>query len=161
MSRPRIVVLTSRMPFPLDKGDKRRIYHQLEVLITYFEVHLICLSANSYDRQVTEALRSVCAKLYVFDLPTERSKRNTFVYGVTGVLPLQVAYFYDRHIKTRIIHLLKDIRPHFVHCHLVRMAPYVVHYNDCPKSIDFMDSMVLNDLAGQYLSSGYKVIFKT
>lgn len=157
MSRPKLVVLTSRFPFPLDKGDKVRVFHQLGILRKFFTVHLICLSANVHDDTTT--LQEVCDHVHVFHLPESRSRRQVIMQYLNDT-PMQVSFFYDRHIKWRIDQLLFEIGPDWLHCHLIRMAPYCMDYVGCWKSIDYMDSMVLNDLAGQYLNSGWKSVLR-
>ena len=47
----RILVLLSRFPFPLEKGDKLRAYHQIKSLSEHHEVLLFAVN----DHPVTEA----------------------------------------------------------------------------------------------------------
>jgi len=160
MKKSKIAILTSRLPYPLDKGDKLRIYNQMKTLKDHFEVHLFCLHDEISAELDLSFVSYVCTKIYMHELPKGRSRRQV-LKSIGGVLPLQVAYFYDKSIVKRISHQLWQLQPDYIHCHLVRMAPYCQDYKGCLKSIDYMDSLVLNDLAGQYLSSGLKQIFKS
>jgi polysaccharide biosynthesis protein PslH len=52
----KIVVLTSRFPYPLERGDKLRIYHQMKQLSKHFEVVLIALTDKNTTHEHVEAL---------------------------------------------------------------------------------------------------------
>ena len=47
----KIFVIASRVPFPLDKGDKLRIYHQVKELSKHFEVCLCVLSETKVEQK--------------------------------------------------------------------------------------------------------------
>lgn len=53
----KILVLLSRFPYPLDKGDKLRAYHQLRYLAG--QGHDVCLLALSDEAVGVEALAAV------------------------------------------------------------------------------------------------------
>jgi len=58
-SRPRVLMLTTRMPYPLDRGDRIRAYHLLERLSRRCDVSLACVSdtpADAQDEAVVEQL---------------------------------------------------------------------------------------------------------
>ena len=155
----KVVVITSRFPAPLNKGDKLRIFHHIRELSKVAKVHLICLHEEEPNNEDWVRVSKMCSKIYTFLLPPSRSRRYAFVNFIKG-MPLQLGYFFDPHIQKRIKFVLNGLKPDHIHCHLVRMAPYVFDYNDCPKSLDYMDSLVLNDMAGQHLSSFPHVLFR-
>ncbi|MDX9749580.1 MAG: hypothetical protein RBT71_00670 [Flavobacteriales bacterium] len=45
----RLLVLLSRVPYPLEKGDKLRAYHLIARLARTHQVHLFCLSDAPID----------------------------------------------------------------------------------------------------------------
>ena len=45
----RLLVLLSRVPYPLEKGDKLRAYHLISRLARRHEVYLFCLSDAHTD----------------------------------------------------------------------------------------------------------------
>ena len=55
----RIIVLTSRFPFPLDKGDKLRAFHHIKQLSKLNEVHLISISDNKVTTKQIIELRKI------------------------------------------------------------------------------------------------------
>ena len=52
----KILVMSSRIPFPLEKGDKLRLFHQLKHLSEEHEVILCCLSSKDATPAQREAL---------------------------------------------------------------------------------------------------------
>ena len=46
--RRKIIIITSRFPFPLDKGDKLRIYHQIRYISIHNDIYLIALNTEKY-----------------------------------------------------------------------------------------------------------------
>ena len=53
-SKPKLLVLLSRIPYPLDKGDKLRAFHQIKDLNDSYEVILCCLSTHAIDPKTTK-----------------------------------------------------------------------------------------------------------
>lgn len=158
--KPRIVILSSRFPYPLTKGDKVRLYHQIKVLNEYFDVHLICLSLATPLKLQMDAISEICKSVSIHVLSDHRRKRNVLRF-LGSSMPMQVRYFYDGAIHREILRDVEDLKPQYVFTQLVRMAPYVTDLDARIKTgLDFMDSMVLNDLAGQYLSTGFLRLFR-
>ena len=54
----RLIVLTSRFPYPLDKGDKLRAFHQLKSLSKNNEIHLISLSDTLVESNHVQELNN-------------------------------------------------------------------------------------------------------
>ena len=52
----KLLILTSRFPYPINKGDKLRAYYQIKELSKQFEIHLISISdqkINGHDIKPT------------------------------------------------------------------------------------------------------------
>lgn len=156
----KLAILSSRFPYPLTKGDRLRLFYQMRSLSQDFDIYLFCINE---DYPTTEAMKEVaplCKEILIFPLSKGR-RRLSMAWSFTKEWPLQVAWFYDPVIAKRMAEAVHLIDPDWVHVHLIRMAPYAsALLKDYPKSIDFMDSMVLNDLAGQYLK-GWKGLFRS
>jgi glycosyltransferase involved in cell wall biosynthesis len=136
---PKILFLTSRFPYPLNKGDQLRVYFQLKSLGEKDEVHLIAISERPISEEARKAVEPFCKSVHVFLLP--RHKRiASLVLSPFRKLPLQVALFYSSKIDREIKSLIAQIAPDFIHCHLIRTAEYVRTCKHIPKSLDFMDA---------------------
>lgn len=171
--RPKIVILGSRFPLPLIKGDRVRLYHHIKVLSVHADVHLICLEEDYPGHEDLERLRPFCKSMNIHVLPVAKRKKN-IVCHMSSSMPMQVRYFYDIYIKQLIQWQIKELHPDHVFVQLIRMAPYVEGLSDeltgplshdgsrgnVTMSLDYMDSMVLNDLAGSYLNNGLKKLLQ-
>ena len=68
----KVFVLTSRIPYPLEKGDKLRLHHQLKHLSKAHEVTLCCLSDSGLTEEQHEALSPMVKEIHVVRLSLMR-----------------------------------------------------------------------------------------
>lgn len=135
----KIFVILSRIPFPLEKGDKLRAYHFIKSLSVDHEVHLCCLTEIEISGETENALNEICSSLYIFRLDPI-SKYLSLARGLISDKPYQVKYFYQKRIHRKISSLLERIRPDQIFCQLIRTSEYVKNEHDFPKVIDYMDA---------------------
>jgi glycosyltransferase involved in cell wall biosynthesis len=135
----KIVFIASRFPYPLNKGDKLRVFFQLKYLAADHDVHLIALEESDVPKGDLAAVSAFCASVRVFVLPRYR-RIGQLLLSPFKRLPLQVAYFYHPGIARKIERLIADIAPDTVHCHLIRTTEYVRSVGKVHKSLDFMDA---------------------
>ena len=150
----KILVLTSRFPFPLEKGDKLRIFYQIRELYRVgYEVILVSLTEEDIKNTDYQQVKSFCSQIFVFPI----SRFSIFSHATSNILrgvklPFQVAYFYNSSIQKAIDHIIETEKPDHIHCHLARMSRYVEHINQ-PKSLDFMDAFGAGTLRRAEISS--------
>lgn len=136
----KLLVLLSRFPYPLDKGDKLRAFHQLRYLA---QRHEICLFALT-DEPVSVAARAAVAPLCAGGLHVYRLRRPRILLNMTRALaggrPLQVGYFHDADAQRCLDEVLTAFRPDHAYCQLIRMAEYLrPHAPQLPCTLDYMD----------------------
>ncbi|MFM7566545.1 MAG: glycosyltransferase [Flavobacteriales bacterium] len=138
--KPSLVMITSRFPYPLEKGDKLRAFHMLQGLSTRFDITLISLSDEEIAADSLEKIRPYVVGLHPFTL-----KKHTLIWrlmlNVFFAKPFQVAYFTDPSIKKKVKKILSDVAPNHILCQMIRPAEYVKHYHRCPKTLDYMDAL--------------------
>lgn len=136
----RLLVVLSRVPYPLEKGDKLRAYHLITRLARRHEVYLFCLS----DQRIAEAhlahLRRYVAHLEVVHLPVWRILLR-LAMAVPGRLPFQVAYFQHAFAQRAMDRAIAAFKPEHILCQLVRTTEYVRDRHDIPKTLDYMDTL--------------------
>lgn len=133
----KLMVLLSRVPYPTEKGDKLRAYHQIKQLSKNNEIHLVALSDIKLHPDAIKALSPYCRSVYILRLDTIGIAWNILRAFILNK-PLQVGYFYNAK-KQRIINkLIQDIQPEHIYCQLIRTAEYVKNTN-IPKTIDYQD----------------------
>ena len=121
----KIVVITSRFPFPLEKGDKLRAYHHIRGLAQEHEVHLISISHQPIRHDDIIELEKFCKSIHVFEIRKLRLLFNLILATIEG-LPVQVGYFLDRKLKSQIQNLILQIEPDHVYSQLIRTTENIL-----------------------------------
>ena len=134
----KMMVITSRFPYPLDKGDKLRAYHQIKELAKECEVHLVSLSNKNIHEKDKNELEKICKSVSIYKLNKLQSVLSLFG-ALFNKKPFQVALFYNKNIHKKIKKKTREINPNHIYCQLIRCAEYVKDEFDIPKTIDFMD----------------------
>jgi sugar transferase (PEP-CTERM/EpsH1 system associated) len=68
LTRPNVLYLVHRVPYPPDKGDRIRSYHLLRYLSRRAAIHLACLADEPVTAETTAALESLCERVAVVPL---------------------------------------------------------------------------------------------
>ena len=110
----KLVVLTSRFPFPLDKGDKLRAYYQIRELSKHFDVYLISLTDQPISEAEKRELTPYCKSVDIQYLPSNRRYVNLASNALSD-MPWQVRYFYDADIARHIDMMIDEINPDHVY----------------------------------------------
>ena len=139
----KLLVLTSRFPYPLEKGDKLRIFHQIRELSRYHEIVLCSLAEEQVQDIDYQEVKQYCSKIFILNLNKKtvvfNILRNILSLPFRLNLPFQVAYFFSKNIKKQILQIIDAEKPDHIYCQLARMAEYVRHLN-LPKTLDYMDA---------------------
>ena len=133
----RILVILSRVPYPIEKGDKLRAFHQLEVMAQQHEIILCALSDAPVHPDTLVVLKKLCKQVHVFRLGKIGMLWN-FTKSFFNGKPFQVGYFYRSAIKKKIDKVIEDSKPDHIFCQLIRVSEYVKNAH-LPKTIDYMD----------------------
>lgn len=155
-----VFVITSRFPFPLEKGDKLRAYHQIKVLSESYHVILCSVSADSIKSEWKLELEKYCSQVHVFNLNKLLRWWNT-ARMMFSSKPFQIGYFYQKKIKKKIAKIVEVESPDFIYCQLIRVAEYVKDIHAIPKTLDYMDALSAGMHKRAEISRGlFKVMVK-
>jgi len=135
----KLLVILSRLPYPLEKGDKLRAYHQLRELNKRNDVILCCLTTEESREMDLNEARKICDELHVFKLAKWRIYLNLF-FAFFSRKPFQVHYFYQRSIHKSIQKIISDTEPDHIFCQLLRTAEYAKDEHNYRKTIDYQDA---------------------
>jgi len=138
----RIFVLLPRVPYPIEKGDKLRAYHQLKVLSEENEVIVCALSEDKIHPDAYTRLIDIVDKVHFIPFSRWHSLSNILKSLVNGN-PLQVGYYTNNTARRKILKLLDFYKPDHIYAQLVRVAEYV---KDQPvsKTLDYQDAFSSN-----------------
>jgi polysaccharide biosynthesis protein PslH len=130
----------SRVPYPLEKGDKLRAYHLVRRLAQRHQVYLFCLSDQRNSEEDLAHLRAFCTHLEVVHIPRWRILARLATAAFSR-LPFQVSYFHHAHAQRAIDAAIARFAPDHVLCQLVRTTEYLRHRYGLPKTLDYMDTL--------------------
>ncbi|MEG1555561.1 MAG: glycosyltransferase [Bacteroidales bacterium] len=133
----KLLILLSRVPYPLEKGDKLRAFNQLRILSQFHEIYLVALNADRLHPQAIEKLQPFCKEIHIINLNIFSKIRFLLRFLWKG-LPLQCGYFYSKKAAKDIRWLIQSIQPDHIYCQLVRVAEYVKEV-PIKKTIDYQD----------------------
>ncbi|HRS53527.1 MAG TPA: glycosyltransferase [Bacteroidales bacterium] len=135
----KLLVILSRVPYPLEKGDKLRAFYFLKFLAKNNELILFCLDDNkNIHPDAINELRKICKSINIFHI-SKFSILKGIIYSFFKGLPLQVGYFYNKHAKKLLFQLIEQEKPEHIFCQLIRVAEYVKDIN-IPKTLDYQDA---------------------
>ena len=133
----KLFVVLSRVPYPLEKGDKLRIFNQLRILSKRHEIYLFALNDTVLDKNALTVLASFCKEIHVFHLSKLSIAWNLLRFLFTKK-PLQCGYFYSKIAQQKIDTLINTIKPDHIYAQLIRTAEYVKNKN-IKKTLDYQD----------------------
>jgi sugar transferase (PEP-CTERM/EpsH1 system associated) len=133
-----ILYLCHRIPYPPDKGDKIRSYHQIQSLSRRHSIYLACLIDDPDDWQYVDPLRSMCRKVEVVE---RKGFQEWWRIGKAslGGQPLSLGAFYVPALQEKVNVLLEQESIDRIVIFSSPMAEYVRHVSAIPRIIDFVD----------------------
>ena len=133
-------MLVSRFPYPLEKGDKLRAFHQLKELNKHFDVTLFALTNREITTEQYKKVEEYCSEIVVHKQSLFQKGWNIFRSALNGN-PYQVGYFYSSKGQIIVKQLLNTSSFNHIYCQLVRMSEYVKNEHSIPKTLDYMDAL--------------------
>jgi sugar transferase (PEP-CTERM/EpsH1 system associated) len=141
------LVFAHRIPYPPNKGEKIRAFHQLLHLSKHHTVHLVCLIDDPNDLEHVSILERYCASV----VAVYRSKTSALCLATRALLtckPLSVAAFYRKALAREIARKLHTETFDVIFVSSAAMAEYVLEVSTLPRVVDFVD--VDSEKWGQY-----------
>ena len=135
----RIFVLLSRVPYPLEKGDKLRAFHQIKELSKKNEIILCALNplSNLDKQEAFSKLQPYCLSINFLDLPAHIRLWN-MALTLLGSKPIQTGYFYNSKAAKEINRLIDTYKPDHLYCQFIRTTEYLIHHK-IKKTLDYQD----------------------
>jgi sugar transferase (PEP-CTERM/EpsH1 system associated) len=133
----KLLYITSRVPYPLDKGDKVRAFHQLKELSKYHEICLFSLNDQDLHPDALPTLQKFCSRVEVVNLNKAELFFNLLRTFVSNK-PMQVGYFYNTRTLRVFRNLVNEFKPESIYCQLIRTAEYARELK-IKKTLDYMD----------------------
>jgi glycosyltransferase involved in cell wall biosynthesis len=139
----KMVVTLSRVPFPLEKGDKLRAYHQIKSMIEAGnEVHVICFHFEKATSNQIQALQTLGGHWYFISLSKVLIPLS-LLKGIWSQQPWQVLLFHQRQAHRQLQYLVEKIQPDVIYSQMIRTAEYTKNFHEISKTLDYMDALSL------------------
>lgn len=154
----KILFLSSRIPYPPDRGDKVRTLVLLRKLASMGELHLVSLVDHKKDSDAINTIKMEFPHSY-FVSHTRFQALINLARNVLRKLPFQVAYYQNAKLQSLIHNLSKEHRFDLVYTHLIRMVPYARIMRESKVILDYTDCISLEYSRSLGHLSGIKKLF--
>ncbi len=152
-----ILVISSRLPYPLVGGDRIRIFNFGKYLSRYHNLDLLALHEGALDPDMIEQVQKVFRHVIVFPYPRLRYSLNA-IRGLLQGEALQVAYYKFAAVNSWLDQHLSEYDGIIVNH--IRMSPYIEN-RVIPKWIDLHDAISFNYSEALTKSIGFwKLIYQ-
>ncbi|MFM2387060.1 MAG: hypothetical protein RL660_1817 [Bacteroidota bacterium] len=137
MQKPSLLIVLSRFPFPLEKGDKLRAYHQIIALSKHFDICLIAFSASDVKDEDLQEIHPYVTAMHILKYHKGNMVLKAIPKLLTTKLPLQVCLFASARMKLVVQKIADQFKPNLCYMQLARIAelkpsgfPAVLDYQD-------------------------------
>ncbi|MCD6459377.1 TIGR03087 family PEP-CTERM/XrtA system glycosyltransferase [bacterium] len=135
-----ILFLAHRIPYPPNKGDKIRAFHEISYLNKNHNVDLCTLIDDKNDFQYVETLRKHCRNLEYCVINSKLKKIFSLFSVLTCNKTCTEKYFWSPSLFLKCKKLILKNKYDIIFIYCSSMAKYVQHYSDkIPCVIDFVD----------------------
>lgn len=145
MKKPRLLLLTTRPPYPLHGGDVLRVFRLAQSLATRFDIELVamCEDRQSIPDSTLHAIHAPLGPFMTSEF-VAMSRGQSIVQALAALpvskAPMQVTYYRSREFRRRVRE--RASRCDAVYCHLIRTAQYAEDLS-LPKALEYTDALSL------------------
>lgn len=134
-----VLFVTSRFPYPIERGDKLRAYHQIRSLSPHAKVVLVAIVEGEVRPEDLSELEPYCERIHLVHKSRLQSIPSVLMAVLRGI-PMQVGYFRTRSVMDQIARIVETESPDRIYCQLIRTA-WAAPGSGVPSTIDYQDSM--------------------
>lgn len=134
-----ILFLAHRIPYPPDKGEKIRAFHELRYLASRHKVDLFCFEDSTSGPEDRQFVQRICREVYVEVLP----KPLRFLGMVRSLLtgrPVSFGFFYSRSFGKKVRQALSRSKYDLIFVYSSSMGQYLPDPAPVPVVVDFVDA---------------------
>jgi sugar transferase (PEP-CTERM/EpsH1 system associated) len=124
--RPRLLFLAHRIPYPPEKGEKIRAWHQFEHLARRFTVDLACLVDDRADLAHLPFLRSVSGEVTAPFVASRAEAAARALVGLRPGQPFSLSWFGHAGLRRHVEDGLRANRWDCAFVYSSAMAPYLM-----------------------------------
>jgi polysaccharide biosynthesis protein PslH len=133
----RLFFILPRVPYPTEKGDKLRAFHQIKQLSKQHEIILCALNDGDLHEDAVPVLKKFVKAIHIIPI-SKASIACNLIKTLFSKKPLQIGYFYNTASAAKVHRLIQEYQPDHIFCQLIRVAEYVKNI-PVPKTLDYQD----------------------
>ncbi len=118
-----IIFLTSRIPFPPNRGDKVRTFFFLKELASFHKIYLVTLIENDQEKNYQTELSKFCQEIHFIKHSKFRGYFN-LIKAIFSFKPYQVMYYQNNKLRALLKEVVSTAEIDLIYTHLIRMGPY-------------------------------------
>lgn len=140
ISRPKVLYLVHRVPYPPDKGDRIRNFHILSWLARRASVHLACLADEYVDQQSVGMLEKLADRVAVVR-QRAGSRWGRALWSFAQGSTISEGAFHSSELCNLVQRWVGDTRYHVALASASSLAPYLrlKELESVPAVVDFVD----------------------
>ncbi|MBD9357772.1 TIGR03087 family PEP-CTERM/XrtA system glycosyltransferase [Methylomonas albis] len=138
MSKPKLLYLVHRIPYPPNKGDKIRSFHFLQALSAEYQIFLGTFVDDPDDREFVDALKTFCQDACCIDLNPRLGKIMSLL-GLLSGEALSLPYYRNQQLQEWVDKTIREQSIERVMIFSSPMAQYVDKYTNLHRLADFVD----------------------
>ena len=120
----KILIITSKIPYPPHRGDRWKIYNICRLLLRNNSVKILTFFRNKSELKDVEKLKQHGFDVEAISLAFYKSVLN-LNRAVFTSMPMQVSAFYSKEMHKKISDLTANEKYDVVYFHLLVMAQYL------------------------------------
>jgi sugar transferase (PEP-CTERM/EpsH1 system associated) len=134
----RLLFLTSRLPYPPNRGDRLRVFNFVRELSRRHEITLLSFVADAAEAAQSAGLRPYCHDIHLVPMSRVRSMAAAAT-GLWRTEPLQALYYRSAVMQRAVDALVAQRAYDLLYVHLFRMAPYALPHRHLYRVLDLTD----------------------
>lgn len=134
----RILILSQRVPYPPNRGDKITTFHYVRHLANQHEVSIACLADGADDLKNAEELKPIVHRIEAVLLSPMKARIRALC-ALTHSQPLTIAYFNEPRLHARVRRMMMEERFDAAVVCGSGVAQFVESFDDFPRVIQFAD----------------------
>jgi sugar transferase (PEP-CTERM/EpsH1 system associated) len=135
----KILFLSHRVPYPPNKGDKIRSFHEIRHFSKKHEIHLLAFCDDPDELVFDQPLKKYCSDVTLIPLNCRR-QRILSILSMLRREPLTKGYFSHPQMWEEVGNRLNRFQYDAIFVYSSSMSPYVANIKGIPKLLDFVDS---------------------
>jgi len=134
-----ILFLTHRIPYPPDKGERIRAFHELRYLAARHEVDLFCFADTQECAENQRFLRDLCRSVYV-EVPPKATRLARAAGNFLAGQPMSFGFFHSPQFSEKVRSALQQSSYDVIFIYCSSMGESIPSPSPAPVVVDFVDA---------------------